>query len=284
MALQPIVAGNERGGKEIGELYKIDSEGTVRSFRTLKSERIYSISSLSNGEIALAAGDNGVIYAMDSSGDMTILTTFEETQGTHITRDSNGQNYISTSNSGSVYVIEKSLNKTGHFLTEVFDSGMQSSWGEVSWDHDDLSSGKIALQSRSGNSEKPDKTWSDWSQEYKIGEGSAITSPLARYMQLKAILTSNDARNSPKLKELSFSYLNKNVAPELRKIYIHSPGIYYPEATESGKSGSGYAGSNGQDDYQSQSAGRKSTKQGYRSVSWISSDDNGDKQSYSVFL
>lgn len=285
MVLQPIiVSGGGRAGKRIGELYKIDSEGTVRTFQTLKSERIYCISSLSNGQIVLGAGDKGLLYEMNSGGDMTVLTKFEETQVTHITRDQRGQCYIATSNAGNVYSLDKSINKSGHLLSEAFDAGMQSSWGEISWETSDLSMGKIVLQSRSGNSEKPDKTWSKWSAEYKTGDGTAITSPKARYIQLKATVSSNDEKKSPKLKELSFSYLPKNVAPDIRKIYIHNPGTYYPEATENGKSNSSYSGSNGQSDYQTQSVGRKSHKQGYRSVSWISNDDNGDKQSYSVFF
>ncbi len=286
MVLQPIVAGGGggRAGKRIGELYRIDSEGTVRTFQTLKSERIYCISSLSNGQIVLGAGDKGLLYALNFVGEMTILTKFEETQVTHITRDQRGYCYIATSNAGNVYSLDKSVNKSGHLLSEAFDAGMQSSWGEISWETRDLATGKIVLQSRSGNSEKPDKTWSKWSAEYETGDGTAITSPKARYIQLKAIVSSNDEKKSPGLKELSFSYLHKNVAPDIRKIYIHNPGTYYQEATENGKSNSNYSGSNGQGDYQAPSAGRKSHKQGYRSISWISSDDNGDKQSYSVFF
>ena len=41
---------------------------------------------------------------------------------------------------------------------------------------------------RSGNSDRPDHTWSDWAGPYSNPDGDAMKNPPARYVQWKAVL------------------------------------------------------------------------------------------------
>ena len=49
--------------------------------------------------------------------------------------------------------------------------------------------GGVQLFTRSGNTEKPDDSWSDWVGPYTRAGGEAIKSPAARFLQWKAVLT-----------------------------------------------------------------------------------------------
>ena len=84
---------------------------------------------------------------------------------------------------------------------------------------------QIELSTRSGNTETPDETWSPWSAAYKTPDGSPITSPKARYLQWRAVLTGKG--DGPVLASVTAAYLQRNLRPQVRSITIHSPGIMY---------------------------------------------------------
>ena len=48
---------------------------------------------------------------------------------------------------------------------------------------------RVEVSTRSGNTRTPDEAWSDWSPAYARANGSTITSPKARYLQWRAVLT-----------------------------------------------------------------------------------------------
>ena len=73
------------------------------------------------------------------------------------------------------------------------------------------------LQTRSGNTEKPDETWSDWSANYTDQKGAQVSSPKALYLQWRAVLKGSNAAS---LNEVNVSYLGRNIAPEVLSIEI----------------------------------------------------------------
>ena len=283
--LQPLSAGG--GSKQFGEVYQIAPDGVVRTYQTLKSERIYSMERAGAGSILLGTGDKGRLYKMNSRGEMTLLSAVDEMQITALQRNSENNVYIITSNPGKVYLLSAGKNKNGHFISQVIDAGVTSHWGAISWETNKAGSSGVSAVTRSGNTDKPDKTWSDWSQSYTMSAGQAIKSATARYLQVKVNLTSSNGEDSPVLREMSFSYLQRNVPPQIKQVRIHPPGEYYPESASKTKSNSlmGNGSEEGQNGFQSQSSlSRKSNKKGYRSVSWVVHDDNGDELSYFVFF
>ena len=60
-----------------------------------------------------------------------------------------------------------------------------ATWGLIRWE----GAGSVALFTRSGNTEKPDDSWSDWAGPYTRKEGDAIKSPPARFLQWRAVLS-----------------------------------------------------------------------------------------------
>jgi len=61
--------------------------------------------------------------------------------------------------------------KTGVFESRVFDAEVGSSWGKLSSRISGAAGGSLQIFTRSGNSEKPDNSWSDWSAAYAAGSG-----------------------------------------------------------------------------------------------------------------
>jgi M6 family metalloprotease-like protein len=96
---------------------------------------------------------------------------------------------------------------SGVITSTVHDSGRYgTNWGNVSWTENCPEGADIILQTRSGDTETPDPSWSDWSAPYENHEGESITSPPARYIQYRAVLTVRNPDLSPALCEVKITY------------------------------------------------------------------------------
>ncbi len=115
---------------------------------------------------------------------------------------------------------------TGTYVSAIHDALLKSRWGVATWSADAASGGTVALQTRTGDVALPDKTWSDWSSSMTSGAGSRITSPPARFIQYRAILTAPNASSknaaapdsgaSTLVKSVSVYYMPQNRPPTVR--------------------------------------------------------------------
>ena len=85
----------------------------------------------------------------------------------------------------------------------------------------------IAITTRSGNLDQPQKNWSAWSGAITDPKGGRVTSPAARFVQWKATLPAG-AAGSPELEAVDVAYLPKNVAPRIEQIEITPPNYRFP--------------------------------------------------------
>jgi hypothetical protein len=274
-----------RAGKAGSELYQIDKDGTVRRLWSAGNQRIFAMSFDIAGNIVAGTGEPGRLYAVNSAGEHTLLTEFDEMQVTALGKDAQGEMFVCVSNPAKAYRLSREFNTKGEYLSEVIDAQVASQWGALSWEAALKENTAVVFYSRSGNTERPDKTWSAWSKNYTNALGEPIASPPARFLQLKAELTTSNRAHSPVLQEINFSYLQKNIAPQIKEITLHPPGDYFPDVSSQTAANShlmdGVAGNQpgGQTPY----SGRKSYQKGYRSVSWKSQDDNDDNLTFDLF-
>jgi hypothetical protein len=146
--------------------------------------------------------------------------------------------------------------------------------------------GPIEMQTRSGNSERPDMTWSDWSTSYTDANGTQISSPRARFIQWRALLKSPAAANreEARLDDVSLAYLPRNVAPEVMAITVLPSGVALqqqiqmpidPNIEASGLDASMFG-------FVVQAPPRRVFQRGARSLQWQAEDRNGDTLEYTV--
>jgi len=171
----------------------------------------FSIAANSNGNgVLLGTSDKGRIYSISNDGQETLLLQSNEGQiSTFLARGN--QIFATSSNQGKLYRFGAEMVAEGSYESSVLNAKASADWGRIWW----RSSGNIVLQTRSGNTEKPDETWSDWSANYTDAKGAQIASPKAKFLQWRAIL-----RGSTVLNEVNVSYLPRNIAPEVLSIQI----------------------------------------------------------------
>ena len=85
--------------------------------------------------------------------------------------------------------------------------------GRLSWQGTTPEGASIAVRTRSGNSYRPDATWSPWSAA--AAEDAAVASPAARFIQWQATLTGGAVLDSVRL-----TYLPQNSRPVVKSISV----------------------------------------------------------------
>jgi len=234
------------------------------------------------GGVLIGTSDKGRVYSVTDSGrDTLLLQTSEGQISSLLARGSDV--FAASSNQGKLIRFGVAKVKDGSYESPVRDAKLTASWGKIWW----RGAGPIELQTRSGNSERPDMTWSDWSASYTETTGAQISSPRARFIQWRAILKSSPAANREyaRLEDVSLAYLPRNVAPEVVAITVLPPGIALqqqiqmpidPNIEAAGLDASMFG-------FVTQAPPRRVFQRGARSLQWQAEDRNGDTLQYAVY-
>src|SRR4029078_12050428 len=75
-------------------------------------------------------------------------------------------------------------------------------------------------------------TWSTWAGPYSRAECDEITSPNARYLQWKAVLSGKPA--TPVLTAISAAYLQPNMRPKVTSLTVHPAGTVFQKPYPTG--------------------------------------------------
>jgi hypothetical protein len=138
--------------------------------------------------------------------------------------------YAITSNVGKVYEIGRAFEREGSIESDAFDVGIFSQWGRLSF-KGTPAGGRIAIETRSGNLDRPQKNWSAWSGAITSEDGARVTSPAARFLQWRATLTvdaADKSGRSPELDAVEVAYLPRNVAPRIQEIEVTPSNYKFP--------------------------------------------------------
>jgi hypothetical protein len=183
-AKQPKVRPQElRPGAKMGKgaLFAIEPSGRVDQLLDLDTSYFTDLE-LDDDQVLWAGdGTQGKVYLVRP--DRTVLTAFDfpERQVLAIAARG-GEHYIGTGDAGALYRVSAGPGGAPGYTTQVFDAKYPSHWGALAYQASDT----IRIESRAGNTAKPDKTWSGWAVAKAQGRGAArIASPLARYLQLR---------------------------------------------------------------------------------------------------
>jgi hypothetical protein len=122
-----------------------------------------------------------------------------------------------TANLGKVFRLGAQPAASGSFESDVRDAGTIAGWGSIRWTAEVPPGTSVELFARSGNSRRPDSTWSDWSGPYRKSSGEPIDNPAARYVQWKSVFHSA-ANRTPVLQEVIVAYLPGNRAPSITEV------------------------------------------------------------------
>ncbi|HEY0367100.1 MAG TPA: hypothetical protein VGC73_11550, partial [Pyrinomonadaceae bacterium] len=237
--------------------------------------------SLQPGSVLIGTADKGRIYSVTNDGRDTLLLQSPEGQISSLLVR-NDQIYAASSNQGKLFRFGNEVVTEGTFESPVRDAKLIASWGRVWW----RGAGTVEVQTRSGNGERPDATWSDWSAAYRSPEGNQIASPRARFIQWRATVRASGSPATPSwVEDVSVAYLPRNVAPEVVSITVLPIGVGLqqlanvsldPNVESSGLDPSVFGPV-------AQVPPRRFYQRGARSFQWQAEDRNSDTLEYAIY-
>ena len=236
---------------------------------------------LQPGSVLIGTADKGRIYSVTNDGRDTLLLQSPEGQISSLLVR-NDQIYAASSNQGKLFRFGNELVNEGSFESPVRDAKLTASWGRIWW----RGAGAIEVQTRTGNGERPDSTWSEWSPAYRNAEGNQISSPRARFIQWRATVRGSNSTSAPSwIEDVSVAYLPRNVAPEVLSINVLPIGIGLqqivqvavdPNVESSGLDPSLFGPV-------AQVPPRRFYQRGARSFQWQAEDRNSDTLEYAIY-
>jgi hypothetical protein len=235
---------------------------------------------LEPGRVLIGTADKGRIYSVTNDGRDTLLLQSSEGQISSLFVKNN-QVFAASSNQGKLFRFGNETIAEGSYESPVRDARLTASWGRIWW----RGTGNVELQTRSGNGERPDATWSEWSPAYKNPDGNQISSPRARFIQWRASVRSTNSTVPASVEDVSLAYLPRNVGPEVLSISALPIGVGLqqmaqvtvdPNVESSGLDPSLFGPV-------AQVPPRRFYQRGARSFQWQAEDRNGDTLEYAVY-
>ena len=235
---------------------------------------------LQPNSVLIGTADKGRIYSVTNDGRDTLLLQSPEGQISSLLVKNN-QIYAASSNQGKLFRFGNELVSEGTFESPIRDAKLTASWGRIWW----RGGGAVEVQTRSGNGERPDATWSDWSTAYRNPDGNQISSPRARFIQWRATVRAGSASAPSWVEDVSVAYLPRNVAPEVLSITALPigvglqqivQGVVDPNVESSGLDPSVFGPV-------AQVPPRRFYQRGARSFQWQAEDRNSDTLEYAIY-
>ncbi len=259
-------------GVDRSALYKINPDNTVETLWSSKDENAYDLV-LSGSDLIFITDAQGRIYRLDRERKPALIAQANEGDATRLVESRSGL-LAATGNLAKILRLSANPGPGGWFESPVHDAGTVARWGRLGW-----RGGGAAFRTRTGNSPRPDATWSDWSDPITDPAHANISSPNARYIQWRAELRSSG------IEDVTVAYLPQNTPPVVHSISVtaqpaapktstSSTAAYSVTVTDGG--GDNSAGT------QSSTLGRGGAQQ--IQIAWQADDPDGDKLLYALYF
>jgi hypothetical protein len=257
------------------EVYALSEGQAARKVWSSKDDIVYALAAQPDGLLALS-GNRGHIFRIQSNGDYADVAHLEAQQGLCLTRATDPEVLIGSGNTGKLYTLGAA--EKHEYASDVLDTGAMARFGRIEVEPD---SNGYELWTRSGNVEQPVRGWSEW-EPLKDG---VVTSPAGRYLQWKAVLSTNAVLGS-----VGVNYLPVNSAPMVDELVV-VPGARLNTQNQAANQQvvnialpSASQGATVTFD-----AGANTTLQATKdrtaiTVRWAAHDDNGDDLTYALFV
>ena len=274
-------------GVEKSAVYRINPDNTVETLWSSKEENVYDLLALDR-ELIFSTDENGRIYSLAPDRRVTLMLETRQGETTRLL-SADKSVLAATGNMGRIFRLGETPGASGSYEAPVHDAGTAARWGSISWRGEATSGSRIQFRTRSGNSAKPDRTWSDWSEPLTNPLGSRVPSPNARYIQWKAEL-SGASGGTPGITSVSLAYLPQNSPPVIRSInVVNAATAQASKSSSTSSSSAAYSVTVTDTDPSATSAGtstqtltRASAQQ--ITVSWQAEDPDGDRLVYALYF
>jgi hypothetical protein len=208
--------GRKGAKKGKGALFKIASDGRLDQLHALTATYFTSVAVGPDGAVYAGAADKGRIYMVDA--DQAVATAFDvdERSVSQVWFDHNLIGFA-TDDAAALY---RATGRAAQakYMSDVMDAKAVAKFGKVTWN----ATGKVVVETRTGNTAKPGVGWSEWTAPQQVGSqgggtaGGKIASPPGRYLQFRTALEDDQAR----VRRVMAYYVPQNIATAVQEVTV----------------------------------------------------------------
>jgi hypothetical protein len=281
---EPSPTARNAGGPLASAVYAVGADGDSRRILASSQELVLALGLTAGGDLVAGTGEMGVLLRVHDDGPPDRLGVLPVSQIVGLAPDRAGGLVAVTANPGSAYRLEDHPGPSGTFVSEVKDAGSLSDWGRISWRQ--LGRGDVTVSVRTGNTARPDATWSSWSEPFRHPEGGAIDRPPARFVQYRLTLRPEPSAGGPVVRGVEVFYLQRNAAPVVDDLEALPAGIVMLSSAnqrppDQEAVARAEAAANGEAEGQ-RAPPRKTFQDGMRTFTWSATDPNDDELRFEV--
>lgn len=270
-------------------LYKVSPEGVSRILWQSNEELIYTLLwNSQKRQLLFGTGKNGRLYAIDVNEKVSLISQNDSEQ-IYLLEPLGSKIFTLANNPSSFLALQPEQRFDGVYTSRIFDTKNISSWGKIDWKSDVPEGASLQIQTRSGNSEEPNQTWSTWSPPYSNIQGEQILSPKARFLQFKILFKALSGRASPQFYHATLFYLQTNVSPRVYDVELLPTNTVFVQPLSQDEiiwgqyvSASEMARNN--DKTNVFMAPKKVQRKGFQTIVWNAEDKNGDSLLFSLYI
>lgn len=188
-------------GLDRSAIYRLNSDATVDAIYITKEESIFDLS-LRESQLYFTSDNHGRLYRLEADRQPTLLAESGENELSRLLPWTDGWLALASS-AGKAIRIAATPAAEGEYESPVHEAVSIARWGAL-----EAEVGPV-FETRSGNSTKPDSTWSAW----QALNGKQIASPAGRYLQWRL-----KSKGAFRLRSVTARYLPRNQAPVVKSI------------------------------------------------------------------
>jgi sugar lactone lactonase YvrE len=220
-----------------GQLFYISPEGEAEQLYSADEAHLSAVAWADDDVIYVGTGKEGHIHRVRvSDRERALLVDVDERQVLAIQLSGPTPTFV-TADGGSVYTLNAGSGKR-EWTSKALDAGTRARFGHLYA----RTRGALSISTRSGNTDKPDVSWSDWSAPQPATGparpaifAASIQSPPARFLQVRVSLSQTDSV----VYAIEAFYLPDNRAPLVTEVSVEPP---KPASSDKGKPGPSSAG------------------------------------------
>jgi len=254
--------------REPGEnsVYLIEpATGRVVRALGIKKTSMFAAATTREGGVFIGTGDEGNLVRIGPELGLELLLDLPERQILCLSPTRSGDLLVGTGNGASVVRVGRRFRAQGDYLSEPLDSRWGAQWGKLTWIGAAPKGTRVTFSTRSGNTAKPDATWTAWQEVKNSGRVLTVRTAGGRYLQYRVRFTTGDPTKSPLVEEVALSYLPRNLPPHIKEIRIGAA----PPPAEKTK------------DHNEKPEPKRST---VLNLAWTAEDPNSDPLNHAIYF
>ncbi len=255
-------------------VYRVKKNGTVYPiWENVDAKRV---NLAAGAHLTLNVSEPMRLLHIGSDGQRELTVQFDNFAPAALFYHRDGTLYLGGTQKAVVATLPRTARLQGHFESSVEDFSLHTRWGVLEWRGNQSEDAQISVQTRTGNGEEPDDTWSPWSAPL-TQSGQRIVSPPARFLQYRVELESKRADASPQLDWIAVHGVQTNLKPHISDLQTY-PLRSQQSAPHGQPQGAPQAAPS------QRNSSRPPQAKSLRLVHWQAKDPNEDELVYDLYL